>query len=403
MSYKHLYAYYADRGFAPTFAQLKDAAALATYTQSRVRIFTDKLLLPPRVFSGARVLEFGPDTGENALAFAQWGARLHLAEPNAHAHAQIRSYFEQFQLSHHIDAISQVDVESYPDSSPVDFIVAEGFIYTIQPSSRWLSVFSKQLRPEGLAIVSYYERHGAFQEMALRALLSAYMRVKGGDPVSAARALFQTKWDSIPHTRAFESWVLDVLANPFVRLANFIDAAELLDAAEDHGFSLYSSWPVYRQPLAPYWHRRVLGRADELERDKDHLRRSRLSFLLGMKAYFVADDRGDLDSVGHAVNVALKAIDESIDGAEPTKALNDCADALAVISSTLAGKTVFMESDSQRAASRALIAALSRLLKLAADGDIAALVSLCNSDLAFIQSWGMPTHFAVLRRSRDGL
>lgn len=403
MSYKHLYAYYADRGFAPTFAQLKDAAALANYTQSRVRVFADKLLLPPRVFSGARVLEFGPDTGENALAFAQWGAHLHLAEPNERAHAQIRSYFEQFNLSQHIASISQADVESYADSGLFDLVIAEGFIYTIQPSSRWLSAFSRQLRPEGLAVVSYYERHGAFQEMMLRALLSAYIRVKGGDPVSAARALFQTKWDSIPHTRPFESWVLDVLANPFVRLANFINAEELLDDAEGHGFSLYSSWPIYRQPLTPYWHRRVLDRANELERDKDHLRRSRLSFLLGMKAYVVSDNRAELDSMGRAIDIALKAVDESIDGAEPTKVLVDCADALSIISSILAEESVFMESDNQRSAACALVAALIRLMKLAADGDIVGLVSLCNTDHAFIQSWGMPTHFAVLRRHGGSL
>ena len=36
--------------------------------------------VPPALFRGADVLEFGPDSGENAVVFARWGARLTLVE-----------------------------------------------------------------------------------------------------------------------------------------------------------------------------------------------------------------------------------------------------------------------------------------------------------------------------------
>ena len=63
-------------------------------------ILTEKLFLPRRLFSNARLIEFGPDAGENSLVFALWGASCTLVEPNLKARPIIRGYFQQFGLSH---------------------------------------------------------------------------------------------------------------------------------------------------------------------------------------------------------------------------------------------------------------------------------------------------------------
>jgi len=82
MAEDKLFNYYERQDVLPTFGNFKSAAELEAYAGLRRELFSDKLVLPPRLFRDADVLEFGPDSGENALVFAGWGANMTLAEPN---------------------------------------------------------------------------------------------------------------------------------------------------------------------------------------------------------------------------------------------------------------------------------------------------------------------------------
>ena len=381
---------------APTFAALTDAAAFAEYTEGRRRVFTDKLLLPPLLFEGQEVLEFGPDTGENALVFAKWGARMTLCEPNPRAHPQIREYFEKFGVQSQLLEINQADVVSYQAHRDFDVIIAEGFIYTVQPTELWLCRLSSCLKDEGLAIISYYEKTGAFLELVLKVILAAYRRQAQDDPVLAARDLFQAKWDSIPHTRQFESWVRDVLVNPFVRLAYFLDSATLLEEAVHENLALYASWPVYRQPLQPYWHKRVLSQTSETERDKSHLHRSRLSFLLGDMAYLTLGTT-EMEVINKTVDALLLSLDRLID-TDDADALMVCLSTLETLRKVLSEGGVLVESTDALNRADSLLASVHTLLSLIQTGEPEQLRRRCNEDTAFIAAWGMPTHYAVLRR-----
>ncbi len=103
MAYDKLFQYYAHEQFLPTFGNFDSATKLAQYANARRTVFAEKLMLPLRTFDGADVLEFGPDTGENALVFAQWGAKLTLAEPNLRAHEQNSKLFRTLwvECQHH--------------------------------------------------------------------------------------------------------------------------------------------------------------------------------------------------------------------------------------------------------------------------------------------------------------
>ena len=137
------------------------------------------MALPRTAFAGKDVLEFGPDSGENALAFASWGARLTLVEPNERAHAAIRTYFEQFGMLSALAGITNAHVLDYRDDARYDVVVAEGFIYTVQPTRTWLAAFRRLLRDDGIFLVTYYERLGALVELTLRALHAVHRRARG--------------------------------------------------------------------------------------------------------------------------------------------------------------------------------------------------------------------------------
>ena len=114
---QHLYDYYKEAEVAPTFAGLTGEGDLDRYAAQRERLFTEILHLPPRLFADADVAEFGPDTGENALVFARWGAYLTLVEPNPRAWPAIRAYFRRFGLTHRVVAEAEADVAGFATKS----------------------------------------------------------------------------------------------------------------------------------------------------------------------------------------------------------------------------------------------------------------------------------------------
>jgi hypothetical protein len=396
MTYDKLFQYYTDKRFLPTFGNFENAARLAQYTDARRTVFTEKLLLPTRIFEGADVLEFGPDTGENALVFAQWGARLTLAEPNLRAHDQIRQYFDRFGLSPSIASLRSDDVEAFVGDRKYDLIDAEGFIYTVQPTSLWLGAFSRNLKPGGYAVVSYYETRGTFIELVLKAIHSSFKALTSLEPIAAAERLYQVKWDSIPHTRQFSSWVRDVLENPFVRLRYFLDAADLCRQANDHDFDLHSSWPLYRDSLDIYWHKKELAAEETLRRNTSHLKRSPISFLSGQKIYLVGN-AGEVEAMTALVDALVADVDALIE--------NPLGDRLAPFISGLrrlrqSVRAAHVLVDDPKAIDDfdALIEALEQIFGAIAQKDSDQVARLTNEKPAFISAWGMPTHYLVLRK-----
>ena len=111
MAEDKLFNYYERQAVLPTFGNFKSATELEAYASQRRELFSDKLVLPPRLFRDAEVLEFGPDSGENALVFAGWGANMTLAEPNRHAHPKIEAYFAHFGLTERLRQLATVGVE----------------------------------------------------------------------------------------------------------------------------------------------------------------------------------------------------------------------------------------------------------------------------------------------------
>lgn len=400
MAEDKLFNYYERQDVLPTFGDFKSSTELEAYASQRRELFSDKLVLPPRLFGGAEVLEFGPDSGENALVFAGWGANMTLAEPNRHAHPKIEAYFAHFGLTERLRELALADVEGFRSDRRFDIIDAEGFIYTVQPSEKWLGVFHRRLNPDGYAVVSYYERHGGFFELALKAIHAAGKALTGRAALETAKMLFEPKWNSIPHTRSFESWLMDVLENPFVRHRYFLDAAALCTAAHEQGFDIHSAWPAYRDSLDIYWHKKVLSGDEKLHRAARHLDRSRLSFLGGRKLYLV----GKADAV-QAISASIEALVLGVDGMidDPFgESLPRVVAGLASLRETIRTADVLADDTADIEAIIATLDSLHRIFGAIGRRDASAVGALTQSDPAFINTWGQPAHFLVIRKRLEG-
>ncbi|WP_439366833.1 class I SAM-dependent methyltransferase [Bradyrhizobium sp. DASA03005] len=400
MADEKLFNYYERQDVLPTFGNFKSAAELDAYASQRRELFSDKLVLPPRLFRDAEVLEFGPDSGENALVFAGWGANMTLAEPNRHAHPKIEAYFAHFGLTERLRELALADVEGFRSERRYDIIDAEGFIYTVQPTENWLGVFHRLLNPDGFAIVSYYERYGGFFELALKAIHAAGKALSGRPALETARSLFEAKWNSIPHTRSFESWLMDVLENPFVRHRYFLDATALCTAAHAQGFDIHSAWPAYRDSLDVYWHKKVLSPDEKLRRAARHLDRSRLSFLGGRKLYLV----GKADAaaaISASIETLVLDVDAMIDdpfGESLPRAVANLASLREAIRTT----DILADDASDIETIVATLDSFHRIFGAIGRRDASAVAALTQTDPAFINTWGQPAHFLVMRKRFGG-
>jgi SAM-dependent methyltransferase len=400
MAEDKLFNYYERQNVLPTFGNFKSSAELGAYAGQRRELFSDKLMLPQLLFRDAEVLEFGPDSGENALVFAGWGANMTLAEPNRHAHEKIQAYFAHFGLTARLRELASSDVEGFRGDRRFDIIDAEGFIYTVQPSKKWLGIFHRLLNPDGYAVVSYYERYGGFFELALKAIHAAGKALTGRPAPETAKMLFEAKWNSIPHTRSFDSWLMDVLENPFVRHRYFLDAGALCAAAHEQGFDVHSAWPAYRDSLDVYWHKKVLSDDEKLRRAVRHLGRSRLSFLGGRKLYLV----GNIEAVD-AISASIEALVHDVDGMIDDP-FGDCLlrviSGLASLRETVRTSAILADDAADIDAILATLDSFHRIFSAIGRRDASAVAALTQTDPAFINTWGQPAHFLVIRKRFEG-
>jgi len=309
-----------------------------------------------------------------------------LVEPNPRSWPRIRDYFRRFRLASRLKSLVQADVETYRSSRPFDIVDAEGFIYTVRPESLWIDCFHRLLKDDGLAVVSFYEESGSLMELLLKAVHRRITTATGKQSRDAAWDLYGPKWDSIPHIRTFDSWVMDVLENPFVRLRYFFRAGDLCAQLFRSGFDLYSSWPQYADPLGVYWHKVRLKEDELLARHREFICRSALSFLFARRLFLPATAASKASA---AVSSAIGAIDGLIDRPAPPL-LRRADHALGTIGEIL--KTCHPREREPQRIVRCIRSILDRF------GKPESLVQFCRTDETFIRSWGMPNHFAVFRK-----
>lgn len=389
-----LYNYYSTQAIRPTHADFSSDTELSKYAELRKNVF-NRLTFSPAMFAGKRVLEFGPDTGENSLIFAQWGARLTLVEPNQEAHSYIRRYFSKFHLNARLDDVVAASLLEFSAPQKFDVIDAEGFIYTIQPNSSWIKKIGECLVRDGFLIISYMELYGGFIELLTKAIYQRVARYPAyGVGIETAKRLFQPKWDSVQHTRKIDSWFMDVIENPFVRMKYFIDPMDLLGDMHTGGFRLYSSWPNYRDMLTMQWIKAPLDQEDELRASISFVVQSRLSHLLGCKCFMPGITREQTDNLALLIRITDSLIDAWSQEAFATArtCVNNIDGLIRKVSATT-GEGNLM------AASEVLIM-IKSVFQLMGMDNVAPLVEFCRNDKKFISTWGTPAHYAIFQSTK---
>jgi len=261
-----LYEYYMKAGVNPVYAGFSSSKDLEEYDRSRRRMFEYNLRLPISAFERRTLLEFGPASGENALVFAKWGARLTLVEPVRSFVEVLNDYFDIYGLKKQIVDIECLPIENYRTEKKYDFVIAEGFIFQIGGPEYWIPLLLSFAKDDGFVFLSYTEMAGYLIDIIQAKSFQVIFERRGGDPYQLARRMYQKKWDSVPHVRKFESWVDDNLRNPLIGRNILNTLSDLQGIMAGYGIFLWSSWPSVFTQTDVKWIKATFDPTEELAR-----------------------------------------------------------------------------------------------------------------------------------------
>jgi len=268
---KSVLDYYRNHAFNPVLIPVEQPAIWTDHVAKRAHLYERHLGLPIAFLRDRRVLEFGPNSGENALVLALAGAHLTLVEPNEQVHQRLFDLFRRFDVSEQLEEVAHAGVDEFVSDRPFDLVIAEGFLYTLPNRDHVLRKLLRQVSPGGFLVISVNDRFGGMIEMIRRAVLFRACHLAGvKDPhsdecFSLARFLYEDDFKRLPASRTFHSWWKDTLVNPFYCAEYLWSVPEILPIVADEGCDFHSTSPTWATFEHGNWYKNVpqaKGRAE---------------------------------------------------------------------------------------------------------------------------------------------
>ena len=260
-----LVAYYERLQFNPVLIEVENPTVWKSHFEKRRNLYERHLGLPLAFLRGASLLEFGPNSGENALLPALFGARLTLVEPNPQVLPRLTELFGRFGVSGQIESLSCIGVDAFTSDRLFDLVVAEGFLYTLTNRAELLAKIAGFVRPGCFGVISFNDRCGGFLEYLRRAILFRACELAGVGDVQSdgcldlARGLFQEDFAQLHSSRTFEAWSRDTLVNPFCRSAQMWSLPEVLDVLHARGCEFHSCSPAWLTTDLFTWYKNIVS------------------------------------------------------------------------------------------------------------------------------------------------
>ncbi len=255
--------YYASVKLSPVEHDIASAESFRLHENKRRNLFEHCLSLPFAVLRGARVLEFGPGSGENAVVAARHGATLTLVEPLDYLIEKLRHKFDQHGLAGAIHEIHHDTVENFKTDLTHDLVIAEGFIHFLDNPPAMIGKIAAFVAPGGFLILSVVHPVGTFVEVMKKFFLRLAIQATGAKGAAAemkcAKSIFGEDFAKINHSRSFESWAGDTILNPLYNKKACLGLEEAMRELPPD-FALYSSWPNYLNRDDMVWHKALKTR-----------------------------------------------------------------------------------------------------------------------------------------------
>ena len=209
------------------------------------------------------VLEFGCNSGENALVLASMGANLTLVEPNGQVFPRLRSLFKEYNLENNIIDLLEEGMDEFNTNQLYDIVIAECFITHLSNPEEMISKMCDLLVPGGIGVVSIDDNYGHFLEIIRKLVFWRVCRLRGvkdahsQTTLDIAKELFGEEFGWLSASRPFEAWYEDVLLNPFVSWPHLRTYTDVIPVLERSGCEFFSSSPKWAPVDTFSWYKNV--------------------------------------------------------------------------------------------------------------------------------------------------
>ncbi|MCU7837427.1 MAG: class I SAM-dependent methyltransferase [gamma proteobacterium symbiont of Taylorina sp.] len=258
-----LLEYYQENKFNPVPIEVSDDLNWQMQIQKRRNLYDNHLGIPLNLLKDKNIIEFGCNSGENALVLAHYGANLTLVEPNDIVLPRLHKLFQQHKLKHKIEELVNTDINSFQTEKKFDLVIAEGFVNCLENRDEVVIKLLKLLKTGGILIISFDDRYGSLLECTRQLVLHRCLRlnsiknVHSEKSLSIAKQLFNEDFMQINTSRPFKAWWQDGLINPYFSANILWSFQELLPLVAKNNAVISSCSPKWNITDYYSWYKNI--------------------------------------------------------------------------------------------------------------------------------------------------
>ncbi|MBF0134547.1 MAG: class I SAM-dependent methyltransferase [Magnetococcales bacterium] len=207
----------------------------------RQRLFQDYLKFPLKMFQGARMLDFGSGTGERAIFYNRWGARMTMVEMNPLAVERAKKIFTQYALPGLEYEFVEGSLFDVALQGSFDIVASDGVLHHTAAKRQGFDRLVSFLKPGGFVFLGLGTKGGNVQRNLQRLILFHYAKSEA-DIVQLAQRFFPEHLDRAERfgSRSRTAIIYDTFVNPQIDTTSM---EEILSWFRANNIQYYSSWP----------------------------------------------------------------------------------------------------------------------------------------------------------------
>ena len=285
--------FYREKGISPV---AQDIADIDTHYERRRKLYR-QCGMPVQIFRNANVLEIGPGSGYNTLAFFHWGSHVDLVEPNEVGVSNMKKLFNGYGVSGSQFHIYPCSMEEFSKNintgeSVYDIIIAEGFMDAIDNPAEVIGKIKNFCVHGGVVIITCADDIGMFIESVKRLLGVVLTKdiAEYGEKVNFLVECFAPQLCSLKGmSRSVRDWVEDQMLCPSFINGNSLSIPEAIDLFGEDYYLLGTSQVMFTDYS---WYKDVWH--DRTEDIKEQYKRKRFSLLMaGMEEIELEPDMSE--------------------------------------------------------------------------------------------------------------
>lgn len=240
--------YYKKHNISPVKQNLENENI---FLQKREKLYR-QLGMPILLFEGKDILEVGPGSGFNTLAFFKWKgereSKIDLVEANPAGIKEMRDLFKKKGITNDNYQIYECTIEEFNNDKYYDIIIAEGFIHAISNAKEIVSKLCTMLKPNGIIVITCMDKCSTLVEQIKRLVVN--INTKNIDSyeekVKFYTDFFEPQFSKLEGmSRSIEDWVKDDMLNPAFYNNDLLSLEEAIDIFPNNYYVLGSSQRIF--------------------------------------------------------------------------------------------------------------------------------------------------------------